>query len=35
MKGDSGLPIGLQVIGPRRGEQALLATGRWIERQLA
>lgn len=35
MKGDSGLPIGLQVIGPRRGEHALLATGRWIERQLA
>jgi len=34
MRGDTGLPIGLQVIGARRGEQALLATGRWIERQL-
>lgn len=34
MRGDSGLPIGLQVIGARRGEQALLANGRWIERQL-
>ena len=34
MRGDTGLPIGLQVIGARHGEQALLATGRWIERQL-
>jgi amidase len=35
MRGDTGLPIGLQVIGARHGEQALLATGRWIERHLA
>jgi Asp-tRNA(Asn)/Glu-tRNA(Gln) amidotransferase A subunit family amidase len=35
MQGDTGLPIGLQVIGARHGEQALLATGRWIERQLS
>jgi amidase len=34
MRGNTGLPIGLQVIGARHGEQALLATGRWIERQL-
>ena len=34
MRGEKGLPIGLQVIGARRGERALLATGRWIERQL-
>lgn len=34
MRGNNGLPIGLQVVGARRGEQALLATGRWIERHL-
>jgi Asp-tRNA(Asn)/Glu-tRNA(Gln) amidotransferase A subunit family amidase len=33
--GDSGLPMGLQVVGERRGESHLLSVGRWIERQLA
>ena len=33
--GDSGLPIGLQVVGARHGEQDLLAIGRWIEKRLS
>lgn len=35
MTGDSGLPIGLQVIGSRHGESSLLSTGRWIERHFS
>jgi len=30
----SGLPVGLQVMGPPRSEAALLAFGAWIEREL-
>ncbi len=29
------LPLGIQLIGRRNGDEALLATARWVERQLA
>jgi amidase len=34
-RGASGLPVGLQVMGPPRSEPALLRFGAWIERELA
>ena len=34
-KGAAGLPLGVQLIGPRRGAARLLAAGRWVEAALA
>lgn len=34
LSGNSGLPIGLQLVGARRGEHELLRVGRWIEKRL-
>jgi len=34
-RGPAGMPLGVQIIGPRRRDAALLGTARWIERTLA
>lgn len=33
--GPSGMPVGVQLVGPRSGDTALLATAGWAERALS
>ncbi len=35
MRGENGLPLGVQLVGPRGGDARLLRTASWLERQLA
>mgnify|MGYP001616969181 CR=1 FL=1 len=35
MRGGSGLPMGVQLVGPRHGDARLLRTARWLARQMA
>jgi len=35
MRGASGLPLGVQLVGPRDGDARLLRTARWLARQVA
>ncbi|HZM33941.1 MAG TPA: amidase [Burkholderiales bacterium] len=35
MKGENGLPIGVQLVGPREGDARLLRTARWLQARLA
>ena len=35
MQGENGLPLGVQLVGPRGGDARLLRTARWITMQLA
>ena len=35
MRASSGLPLGVQLVGPRHGDARLLRTARWLERRLA
>jgi Asp-tRNA(Asn)/Glu-tRNA(Gln) amidotransferase A subunit family amidase len=32
--GRNGLPVGVLLVGPLRGDDALLATARWVEERL-
>jgi len=32
--GPDGLPVGIQLVGKRHADAALLATGLWVERRL-
>jgi len=34
MSGESGLPMGLQLVGSREGDDRLFRTARWLLRQL-
>jgi Asp-tRNA(Asn)/Glu-tRNA(Gln) amidotransferase A subunit family amidase len=34
-RGSSGLPLGVQLVGPRHGDARLLRTARWLEQQVA
>jgi Asp-tRNA(Asn)/Glu-tRNA(Gln) amidotransferase A subunit family amidase len=33
MQGESGLPLGVQLVGPRQGDARLLRTARWLSAQ--
>ena len=33
-RGPAGLPVGVQLVGPHRGDGALVATSRWVHRRL-
>jgi Asp-tRNA(Asn)/Glu-tRNA(Gln) amidotransferase A subunit family amidase len=35
MRGENGLPIGVQLVGPRDGDARLLRTARWLAAQAA
>jgi Asp-tRNA(Asn)/Glu-tRNA(Gln) amidotransferase A subunit family amidase len=35
MTGENGLPLGVQLVGPREGDARLLRTARWLATQLA
>jgi Asp-tRNA(Asn)/Glu-tRNA(Gln) amidotransferase A subunit family amidase len=35
MQGENGLPLGLQMVGPRHGDARLLRTARWLVAHLA
>jgi aspartyl-tRNA(Asn)/glutamyl-tRNA(Gln) amidotransferase subunit A len=35
MQGDDGLPLGIQLVGPRDGDARLLRTARWLVARLA
>jgi Asp-tRNA(Asn)/Glu-tRNA(Gln) amidotransferase A subunit family amidase len=35
MQGANGLPLGVQLVGPRHGDARLLRTARWLVRHLA
>jgi Asp-tRNA(Asn)/Glu-tRNA(Gln) amidotransferase A subunit family amidase len=35
MRGENGLPMGVQLVGPRNGDARLLRTARWLAAQLA
>ncbi|MEK7769866.1 MAG: amidase family protein, partial [candidate division NC10 bacterium] len=35
MQGANGLPLGVQLVGPRHGDARLLRTARWLVAQLA
>ncbi|PYM72064.1 MAG: hypothetical protein DME10_13950 [Candidatus Rokuibacteriota bacterium] len=35
MQGENGLPLGLQMVGPRHGDARLLRTARWLVEHLA
>jgi Asp-tRNA(Asn)/Glu-tRNA(Gln) amidotransferase A subunit family amidase len=34
MRGANGLPLGVQLVGPREGDGRLLRTGRWLVEHL-
>ena len=34
MRGENGLPLGVQLVGPRHGDARLLRTARWLARQV-
>ncbi|HXG15007.1 MAG TPA: amidase family protein, partial [Calidithermus sp.] len=35
LEGDNGLPLGVQLVGPRHGDARLLRTARWLVGRLA
>ncbi|MCD6042829.1 MAG: amidase, partial [Burkholderiales bacterium] len=35
MQGGNGLPLGVQLVGPRHGDARLLRTARWLTAQVA
>ena len=35
MQGENGLPLGVQLVGPRDGDARLLRTARWIANRLS
>jgi Asp-tRNA(Asn)/Glu-tRNA(Gln) amidotransferase A subunit family amidase len=35
MQGANGLPLGVQLVGPREGDARLLRTGRWLAERVA
>jgi Asp-tRNA(Asn)/Glu-tRNA(Gln) amidotransferase A subunit family amidase len=35
MRGEDGMPLGVQLVGARHNDARLLRTARWLERQLA
>ena len=34
MQGENGLPLGVQLVGPRHGDARLLRTARWLAAQV-
>jgi Asp-tRNA(Asn)/Glu-tRNA(Gln) amidotransferase A subunit family amidase len=34
MRGSNGLPLGVQLVGPREGDARLLRTARWLVSQV-